>query len=168
MKKTNGLIASGGYKSFFRIGFIYEKSKGKAKYRGIYDILIRHGSGSGKSMAKFQKLAMSYDVNLFWEGHTHYSLVDPSIPLTQITKNGNIIVKNRQAIMTPSYTNQINMGDHLDFTDRYPLMQSKSAFGLLTLTPMRPKGKTKADFIINVDLQMKTLGGQEQIYGELE
>lgn len=165
--KTNGVIAKGDYQSFIRIGFSYTEKK--QQYRLIYDIIAHHGSGATASVTKgmidFARLTQSTLADLYWIGHKHNSIIDPSIPLKMITVNGNIITKNRKAIMTPSFTDQIFTTDGINFEDTFYVVQAKSGFGLLTLTPKRPH---QEEGFLEVDLNMITDGKIEQVYGKLQ
>lgn len=171
-QKKNGTIINGGYKNFLRIGFSYEDEE-KPRYRGVYDMFIHHGSGGSAPVTKgvldFNRISSSTMADLYWIGHKHNSLTDNSMPIQYITRSGNIAVKNRKAIMTPSYTDQVVLSDNLEFTDGYYGVQAKSGFGLLTLQPKRPRTKdNSSDMVIEVELTSNNDKAGEQIYGECE
>lgn len=165
--KTNGVIAKGDYQSFIRIGFSYGEKK--QQYRLIYDIFAHHGMGglapTTKGMLDFARMTQCTLADLYWIGHKHNNLIDPSMPLKMITANGNIITKNRKAIMTPSFTDQIITSDGINFEDTFYGVQAKSGFGLLTLTPRNP---AKVNQYLEVELEMITDGKIDQVYGKLE
>jgi hypothetical protein len=137
--KKNGLIVKGGYQGFLRLSYAY---KGDKSSRLTYDIFIHHGSGMSaapitKGMIDFDRMIKSTLADLYVLGHKHNAIHDYSIPLTMLTQKGRVVTKNRRALMTPSYSEQVILNDEINFEDNFYGRQAACGFGLLIVNLQR-------------------------------
>lgn len=128
-------IQYGNYANFLR--FSWKNNAGKTVAH--YDIYAHHGAGGSapvtKGMIDFSRLAKGVNVDLIWTGHKHNSIVDYSDPVMFIDQNGNIVLKNRQCIQTPSYQKGRTIDYNVNFAERFYSHTALSGFGELTLVP---------------------------------
>lgn len=126
-------ILYGNYANFLRFAF-KEKTSGK-HYN--YDIYAHHGAGGSapatKGMLDFGALAKGINADLIWIGHKHNALVDYSAPVMHIDTNGEVILKNRQCIETPSYQKGRTIDYNAHFAERFYNHTALSGFGEVNL-----------------------------------
>lgn len=134
MVKTNGQIALGDYQNFVRISF--NKNN---KLRTKYDIFLHHGAGGNapitKGMLDFNRIIHGVDADLVLIGHKHNAIALGSDPLMTIGSNNEVIMKNRQAYMTPSYTNGNVIDHNVNFAERFYTHQSLPGYIAIDLIP---------------------------------
>ena len=134
-------IVVGNYANFIRINFKDQRGKSAAHY----DIYQHHGMGgsapSTKGMLDFNKMAKGVNVDLIWCGHKHQAIIDASDPIMYLDRSGNVVLKNRQCIMTPSYQKGRTIDPNINFAERMYSHTAMSGFGQLTLTPRYVDGK---------------------------
>lgn len=157
--KNNGEIQKGNYQNFIRLNWV--KSFKGPNYKTVqhYDILQHHGAGaSGAAVTKgtidFNRLLHGTDADLVWLAHKHSSCILPSDPIMTIDQRGNVIMKNRQAILTPSYLNGRSIDDHnVLFAEKFYTHQSASGYGKLDFIPYYDKDipKIKSELSIEVN-----------------
>lgn len=145
-------IQYGNYTNFIRISW----TKG-AKAVAKYDIFAHHGMGSSsasvtKGIIDFNRIAKGVNVDLIWTGHRHNALIDASDPIMYVDQNGNVILKNRQCIQTPSYQKGRTIDYNVNFAERFYSHTALSGFGELTLSPVYENGK----ITLNTDLKITT------------
>lgn len=132
---NNHQIEYGNYANFLRFSFLNNSKKSVAHY----DIFAHHGAGGSapvtKGMIDFNRLANGVNADLIWIGHKHQSVVDYSAPVMFIDNNGNVILKNRQCIQTPSYQKGRTIDYNVNFAERFYSHTALSGFGELTLIP---------------------------------
>lgn len=125
-------ILYGNYTNFLRFTF---KEKNRNEYN--YDIYAHHGCGGSapatKGMLDFGALAKGINADLIWLGHKHNSLVDYSAPVMHIDRNGDVILKNRQCIETPSYQKGRTIDYNANFAERFYNHTALSGFGEVNL-----------------------------------
>ena len=102
-----------------------------------YDIYAHHGCGGSapatKGMLDFGALAKGINADLIWLGHKHNALVDYSAPVMHIDHNGDVILKNRQCIETPSYQKGRTINYNVEFAERFYNHTAMSGFGEVNL-----------------------------------
>ena len=125
-------ILYGNYTNFLRFTF---KEKNRNEYN--YDIYAHHGCGGSapatKGMLDFGALAKGINADLIWLGHKHNSLIDYSSPVMHIDRNGDVILKNRQCIETPSYQKGRTIDYNVSFAERFYNHTALSGFGEVNL-----------------------------------
>jgi hypothetical protein len=125
-------ILYGNYTNFLRFTF---KEKNRNEYN--YDIYAHHGCGGSapatKGMLDFGALVKGINADLIWLGHKHNSLVDYSAPVMHIDRNGDVILKNRQCIETPSYQKGRTIDYNANFAERFYNHTALSGFGEVNL-----------------------------------
>ena len=145
-------IQHGNYANFLRFSFLDNRKKSVAHY----DIFAHHGAGGSapatKGMLDFGALAKGINADLIWIGHKHNSLIDYSAPVMFVDQNGNVILKNRQCIETPSYQKGRTIDYNVNFAERFYNHTALSGFGELNLTPVRDGKK----YVIHSDLHITT------------
>ena len=133
-------IVLGNYANFIRFSFKNKSGKGVAHY----DIYQNHGMGGSapvtKGMIDFNRIAKGVNADLIWIGHKHQAIIDASDPIMYINKTGEIVLKNRQCIMTPSYQKGRTIDPNINFAERMYSHTAISGFGELILNPKKPKG----------------------------
>lgn len=126
-------ILVGNYANFIR--FTFKKPSDRKEFH--YDLFQHHGAGGAapqtKGMLDFQQIAKGTNADLIWLGHKHNSLVDYSTPIMFIDRNGEVILKNRQCIMTPSYQKGRTIDYNANFAERFYGHTALSGFGELNL-----------------------------------
>lgn len=147
-------IIVGNYANFLRFNF--KDSRGKSVAH--YDIYQHHGMGGSapvtKGMIDFNRIAKGVNADLIWIGHKHQAVIDASDPIMYLDQNGNVILKNRQCIMTPSYQKGRTIDPNINFAERMYSHTALSGFGQLTLTPKTSEGKY--EIIPEIKLTNKT------------
>ena len=89
-------------------------------------------------------------VDLSWLGHKHNSITDYSDPVMYIDARGEVKLKNRQFIQTPSYQKGRTLDDHnINFAERFYTHQALPGFGALDLTPHIEND----NYVLNADLR---------------
>lgn len=126
-------ILVGNYANFIR--FTFKKPSDRKEFH--YDLFQHHGAGGAapqtKGMLDFQQIAKGTNADLIWLGHKHQSLIDYSTPIMFIDRNGEVILKNRQCIMTPSYQKGRTIDYNANFAERFYGHTALSGFGELNL-----------------------------------
>ena len=126
-------ILVGNYANFIR--FTFKKSCDRKELH--YDVFQHHGAGGAapqtKGMLDFQQIAKGTNADLIWLGHKHQSLIDYSAPIMYIDRDGEVILKNRQCIMTPSYQKGRTIDYNANFAERFYGHTALSGFGELNL-----------------------------------
>ena len=150
-------IVVGNYANFLRFNFKEPRGKSAAHY----DIYQHHGMGSSsaavtKGMIDFNRIAKGANVDLIWIGHRHNAIIDASDPIMYLDQNGNVVLKNRQCIMTPSYQKGRTIDPNINFAERMYSHTALSGFGQLNLTPTSRDGK----YEIIPDLKLTNKTGQ--------
>ena len=147
-------IVVGNYANFIRFNFKDARGKSVAHY----DIYQHHGMGGSapvtKGMIDFNRIAKGVNADLIWIGHKHQAIIDASDPIMYVNQNGEIIIKNRQCIMTPSYQKGRTIDPNVNFAERMYSHTAMSGFGQLTLTPTSHDGKY--EIIPDIKLTNKT------------
>ena len=132
----NHQIQYGNYANFSRIGWSRPNS---TKLAAHYDIYQHHGAGANapvtKGMIDFTRVLHGVDADLVWVGHKHNAIFSGSDPILSVGPDGEIKMKNRQAIMTPSYQKVATTDYNINFAERFYTHQSLPGFGEVTLTP---------------------------------
>lgn len=126
-------ILYGNYANFLR--FTFKEKSNRREYN--YDIYAHHGAGGSapatKGMLDFSALAKGINADLIWIGHKHNALIDYSAPVLHIDKNGDVILKNRQCIETPSYQKGRTIDYNANFAERFYNHTAMSGFGEVNL-----------------------------------
>ena len=129
-------IKYGNYANFIRINWLNNNKRSVLHY----DIFAHHGAGGNapvtKGMIDFSRLSKGVNADLIWTGHKHNSIVDYSDPIMYIDSFGNVILKNRQLIQTPSYQKGRTIDYNVNFAERFYSHTALSGFGEVTLTPV--------------------------------
>ena len=130
-------IALGNYANFLRFNFRDNRNRSVAHY----DIYQHHGMGGSapvtKGMIDFNRIIKGVNADLVWIGHKHQAIIDASDPIMFVNSSGEIILKNRQCIMTPSYQKGRTIDPNVNFAERMYSHTAMSGFGQLTLTPIK-------------------------------
>ena len=143
-------IQYGNYANFLRFNWLDKRKKSVTHY----DIYIHHGAGGSapatKGMLDFNAIAKGVNADLIVIGHKHNSVVDYSTPIMYVNRDGEIILKNRQCLQTPSYQKGRTIDYNVNFAERFYNHQALSGFGIVDLTPECTDGKydVKADIKI--------------------
>lgn len=126
-------ILVGNYANFLR--FTFKKPSDRKELH--FDLFQHHGAGGSapqtKGMLDFQQIAKGTNADLIWLGHKHNSLIDYSTPIMYIDRDGEVILKNRQCIMTPSYQKGRTIDYNANFAERFYNHTALSGFGELNL-----------------------------------
>lgn len=139
--KKNGEIQKGNYQNFIRFNWVKSLKGNVLKTIQHYDILQHHGCGSSsaaitKGTIDFNRLLHGVSADLVWVSHKHCSNILPSDPLMYIDSRGEICMKNRQAILTPSYLKGKTIDNHnILFAERFYTHQALPGYGSLNFTP---------------------------------
>ena len=143
-------IIVGNYANFLRFNFADRRGKSVAHY----DIYQHHGMGGSapvtKGMIDFNRIAKGVNADLIWIGHKHQAIIDASDPIMYLDQNGNVVIKNRQCIMTPSYQKGRTIDPNINFAERMYSHTAMSGFGQLTLTPVIQDNK----YVIVPDIKL--------------
>lgn len=153
-KMLGGNISVGNYANFIRFNFKEQRGKSAAHY----DIYQHHGMGASapvtKGMIDFNRIAKGVNADLVWCGHKHQAVIDASDPIMYLDQGGNVVLKNRQCIMTPSYQKGRTIDPNVNFAERMYSHTAMSGFGQLTLTPISRDGRY--EIIPDIKLTNKT------------
>lgn len=126
-------ILVGNYANFIR--FTFKKSCDRKELH--YDVFQHHGIGGNAPVTKgiidWNRIGKSVNADLIWTGHRHNALIDASDPVLSIQPNGEIILKNRQCIQTPSYQKGKTMGNNVDFSEKFYTNTALAGFGELNI-----------------------------------
>lgn len=148
-------ILYGNYANFLRFTF---KEQGANQRNTNYDIYAHHGAGGSapatKGMLDFGALAKGINADLIWIGHKHNALVDYSAPVMHIDRNGDVILKNRQCIETPSYQKGRTIDYNANFAERFYNHTALSGFGEVNLRCASTKEK---GYIIIPEIKITTI-----------
>ena len=129
-------IKYGNYANFIRINWLNNNKRSVLHY----DIFAHHGAGGNapvtKGMIDFSRLSKGVNADLIWTGHKHNSIVDYSDPIMYIDSFGNVVLKNRQLIQTPSYQKGRTIDYNVNFAERFYSHTALSGFGEVNLTPV--------------------------------
>lgn len=156
--KTNGEIIKGNYQNFLRFDFIRKSDR---KSIAHYDILQHHGAGASAPVTKgaidFNRIIHGANVDLVVLGHKHHANFLGSDPIIYIDVSGEVKIKNRQAIMTPSYAKGRSIDYNVNFAERFYTHQSLSGFASLDLTPVFEENKPtlKSDIAMRINSAAK-------------
>ena len=149
---SNHNIVVGNYANFIRFGWTNKSNKMVANY----DIFAHHGAGGSapatKGMLDFNSLVKGVNADLIWIGHKHNSIIDYSAPIMFVDAAGNVVLKNRQCIQTPSYQTGRTIDYNENFAERFYCHTALSGFGELTLTPFYKDEKPQ----LRTDLKITT------------
>lgn len=152
-------ILYGNYSNFLRFTF---KEQGKNQHTYNYDIYATHGAGGASPVTKGiidnSRLQKSVLADLVWTGHRHNALIDASEPLLYIDSAGNIVLKNRQSIQTPTYQKSRSIDDGVNFMEKFSTNTALSGFGELNLRLIGGnRAKGEKDYIIVPDIKITTI-----------
>ena len=152
-------ILYGNYANFLRFTF---KEQGKNRGEYHYDIFAHHGCGGSapatKGMLDFGALTKGINADLIWIGHKHNSLVDYSAPIMHIDRNGDVILKNRQCIETPSYQKGRTMDYNVNFGEHFYNHTAMAGFGEVNLRLVGGnRNKGERDYVIIPEVKITTI-----------
>lgn len=126
-------VLYGNYANFLRFTF---KKKDRKEFN--YDMYVHHGSGGNAPVTKgiidWSRIGKSVNADLIWLGHRHNAIIDASDPVLSIQPNGEILLKNRQCIQTPSYQKGRSIDGNINFAERFYTNQALAGFGEVNLT----------------------------------
>lgn len=126
-------VLYGNYANFLRFTF---KKKDRKEFH--YDMYVHHGSGGNAPVTKgiidWSRIGKSVNADLIWLGHRHNAIIDASDPVLSIQPNGEILLKNRQCIQTPSYQKGRSIDGNINFAERFYTNQALAGFGEVNLT----------------------------------
>lgn len=152
-------IAYGNYANFIRINWLKYNKKSAMHY----DIYAHHGAGGSapqtKGMLDFAAISKGVNADLIWIGHKHNSLVDYSAPIMYIDNNGQVVLKNRQCIQTPSYQKGRHIDYNVNYAERFYNHTALSGFGEVNLIPYYEKDKPLVKTEIKITTRPQTLLG---------
>lgn len=152
-------IVVGNYANFIRFGFTDNRNRITAHY----DIYQHHGMGGSapvtKGMIDFNRIAKGVDADLIWIGHKHQSVIDASDPLMFVNKNGEVVLKNRQCVMTPSYQKGRTIDPNINFAERMYSHTALSGFGELDLTPYYKDNVLKINSALRITTKPQAILG---------
>ena len=147
-------IIVGNYANFIRFNFT--DIGGRMVLH--YDIYQHHGMGASapvtKGMIDFNRIAKGVNTDLIWCGHKHQAVIDASDPIMFLNQNGDVVLKNRQCIMTPSYQKGRTIDPNINFAERMYSHTAMSGFGQLNLTPVNRNNKY--ELVTDLKLTNKT------------
>lgn len=135
-------IQYGNYANFLRFNFTDNRGKSVLHY----DIFENHGGGGNspvtKGMIDFNRIAKGTLADLIFIGHKHNSLIDYSDPIMYVDQTGEVKMKNRQCIQTPSYQKGRTVDNHnVNFAERFYSHQALPGYGAVDLVPVVENGK---------------------------
>lgn len=144
-------VLYGNYANFLRFTF---KKKDRKEFN--YDMYVHHGSGGNAPVTKgiidWSRIGKSVNADLIWLGHRHNAIIDASDPVLSIQPNGEILLKNRQCIQTPSYQKGRSIDGNINFAERFYTNQALAGFGEVNLT----LNGTHASYEIIPDVKITT------------
>lgn len=149
--KSKHQIQFGNYANFLRFNFLDNRGKSVLHY----DIFENHGAGANapqtKGMLDFSRIAKGTVADLIWIGHKHNAIADYSDPIMYIDRVGEVKMKNRQFLQTPSYQKGRTVNDHnINFAERFYSHQALPGFGSVELIPSIDNGK----YTLNSDVRI--------------
>jgi hypothetical protein len=152
-------ILYGNYANFLRFTF---KEQGKNNCQYHYDIFAHHGCGGNAPVTKgildYSRINKSVMADLIWTGHRHNALIDASDPILYSDNHGNIILKNRQCIQTPSYQKGRSIDSNVNFAERIYNNQALAGFGEVNLRLVGGnRAKGERDYVIIPDIKVTTI-----------
>lgn len=152
-------ILYGNYTNFLRFTF---KSQGKNGSQASYDIYAHHGAGGNAPVTKgiidYARLGKSVMADLIWTGHRHNAIIDASDPIMFPDAKGNIVLKNRQCIQTPSYQKSRGINNNISFEEKFYTNPALPGFGEVNLrlvTGDRKRGES--NYAIVPDIKITTV-----------
>lgn len=144
-------VLYGNYANFLRFTF---KKKDRREFN--YDMYIHHGSGGNAPVTKgiidWSRIGKSVNADLIWLGHRHNAIIDASDPVLSIQPNGEILLKNRQCIQTPSYQKGRSIDGNINFAERFYTNQALAGFGEVNIKVI----STHADYKIVPEVKITT------------
>lgn len=144
-------ILYGNYANFLRFTF---KKKDRKEFN--YDMYVHHGSGGNAPVTKgiidWSRIGKSVNADLIWLGHRHNAIIDASDPVLSIQPNGEILLKNRQCIQTPSYQKGRSIDGNINFAERFYTNQALAGFGEVNIKII----STHADYKIVPEVKITT------------
>ncbi len=164
--KKNGEIQKGNYQNFIRFNWVKSYKGPSAKSVQHYDLLQHHGCGSSavaitKGTIDFNRLIHGVNADLIWISHKHCSSILPSDPIMYIDSRGEVKMKNRQGILTPSYLKGKTIDDHnVLFAERFYTHQSLPGYGAIDLTPYYENDTPKLKTNINLQVNPSSVVGE--------
>lgn len=130
---NNPKTQAGNYQNWIRFNWIAKDKRSHAHY----DILQHHGTGASapitKGMIDFNRLLHGTTADLVWVGHRHNALISASDPYMTCSSNGEVVIKNRQAVMTPSYLRARSLDNNINFAEKMYTLQSQPGYAKLDL-----------------------------------
>jgi len=158
-------IQYGNYANFLRFNFVDNRNKSIIHY----DIFQNHGAGGNspvtKGMIDFNRIMKGTLADLIWIGHKHHAVADYSDPIMYIDQTGEVRMKNRQSIQTPSYQKGRTVDDHnINFAERFYSHQALQGFGSVELTPFSEDGKYKLNSDVKIIVNPIAKIGELQSY----
>lgn len=152
-------IQYGNYANFLRFSWVDNRNTPHAHY----DIYAHHGAGANspvtKGMIDFNRLAAGVNADLIWCGHKHNAIMDYSSPVMYVDQYGNVVLKNRQMIQTPSYQKGKTIDWNVNFAERFYSHTSLSGFGELNLVPYYEDRKPKLKSEIKITTKPQAVLG---------
>ncbi len=158
-------IQYGNYANFLRFNFVNKNNKSILHY----DIFENHGAGGNspvtKGMIDFNRIAKGTLADLIWVGHKHNAIADFSDPIMYLDQTGEVRMKNRQCIQTPSYQKGRTVNDHnVNFAERFYSHQALQGFGSVELTPYWADDKYQLGTDVKVIINPYAKIGELQAY----
>jgi hypothetical protein len=158
-------IQYGNYANFLRFNFLDNRNKSVLHY----DIFENHGAGANapqtKGMLDFSRIAKGTVADLCWIGHKHNAIADYSDPIMYIDQTGEVRMKNRQFLQTPSYQRGRTVDNHnVNFAERFYSHQALPGFGSIELTPYSEDGKYKLGSDVKIIVNPYAKLGELQSY----
>lgn len=158
-------IQYGNYANFLRFNFTDNRGKSVLHY----DVFQNHGAGAAagitKGMIDFSRIAKGTVADLIWLGHKHNAIADYSDPIMYIDQTGEVRMKNRQLIETPSYQKGRTVDNHnVNFAERFYSHQALPGFGSVELTPYSEDGKYKLGSDVKIIVNPYAKIGELQSY----
>lgn len=158
-EKKNGKIQQGHYQNFVRINFLNPS----AKYKSVcnYDIFLHHFNGGSspvtKGMIDFNRIITANQADLYIGSHKHNNF-ETTYPLTYITNDERLETKDRKAVMTPPYTNPVNVGKDTSWTDTFYGRQALPGYAKLELLPYTTQYNGKTIYNIKSNIHIVSNG----------
>ena len=163
--KSKHQIQFGNYANFLRFNFLDNRGKSVLHY----DIFENHGAGANapqtKGMLDFSRIAKGTVADLIWIGHKHNAIADYSDPIMYIDRAGEVKMKNRQFLQTPSYQKGRTVNDHnINFAERFYSHQALPGFGSVELIPSIDNGKYTLNSDVRIIVNPNAKVGDLQTY----
>jgi hypothetical protein len=163
--KSKHQIQFGNYANFLRFNFLDNRGKSVLHY----DIFENHGAGANapqtKGMLDFSRIAKGTVADLIWIGHKHNAIADYSDPIMYIDRAGEVKMKNRQFLQTPSYQKGRTVNDHnINFAERFYSHQALPGFGSVELIPSIDNGKYTLNSDVRIVVNPNAKVGDLQTY----